>query len=89
VARKIQVDQQSIADVQAKMKETVDEMWAQQAAKGLRPRALPEGLKVIEALAKSPFAQPRAALLEERRPPPKGPGRRRVAKPRRNPQDRA
>jgi hypothetical protein len=55
MARKIQVDQQSMAQVQAKMKETLDEVWAQQAAKGLRPQALPEGLKVIEVLAKSPI----------------------------------
>lgn len=55
MARKIQVDQQSLAEVQAKMKETLDEVWAQQVAKGLRPQALPEGLKVIEALVKSPI----------------------------------
>ena len=55
MARKIQVDQQSLVDVQAKMKNTLDEVWAQQAAKGLRPQALPEGLKVLEALAKSPI----------------------------------
>jgi hypothetical protein len=55
MARKIQVDQQSLVEVQAKMKETLDEVWAQQVAKGLRPQALPEGLKVLEALAKSPI----------------------------------
>ncbi|WP_437968160.1 hypothetical protein WMF04_02175 [Sorangium sp. So ce260] len=55
MARKIQVEQQGLADVQAKMKETLDEIWAQQAAKGLRTQALPEGLKVVEALAKSPI----------------------------------
>ena len=54
VAREVQVEQQSIANVQAKMKETLDEVWAQQAAKGLRPLALPEGLKVIGELAKIP-----------------------------------
>ncbi|WP_437545665.1 hypothetical protein WME97_40120 [Sorangium sp. So ce367] len=55
LARKIQVEQQSLAEVQAKMKETLDEVWAQQASKGLRPQTLPEGLKVIETLAKSPI----------------------------------
>jgi hypothetical protein len=54
MARQIQVEQQSLAQVQAKMKETLDEMWAQQAANGARPQALPEGLKVVGELAKSP-----------------------------------
>jgi hypothetical protein len=55
MARQIQVEQQSLAQVQVKMKETLDDVWVQQVAKGLRPQALPEGLKVIEALAKSPI----------------------------------
>jgi peptidoglycan hydrolase CwlO-like protein len=63
MARKIQVENQNIAEVQAKMKETLDEMWAQQAAKGLRPQALPEGLKVLETLAKSPITAEVAKLL--------------------------
>jgi anti-anti-sigma regulatory factor len=54
MARKIQVDQQSIAEVQAKMRETLDEVWAQQVAKGMKAQALPKGLKVIGALAASP-----------------------------------
>ncbi len=33
MARKIQVDQQDLAQLQAKMKETLDEVWAQQAVK--------------------------------------------------------
>ncbi|WP_437309613.1 hypothetical protein [Sorangium sp. So ce388] len=51
MARKIQVDQQTIAEVQARMNETLDDVWAQQASKGLRPQALPEALKVIGTLA--------------------------------------
>jgi hypothetical protein len=53
MARDIQVEQQSLAQAQARMKSTLDEVWAQQAARGLRP-ALPEGLKVVGELAKSP-----------------------------------
>ncbi|WP_441292047.1 hypothetical protein ACSRUE_17930 [Sorangium sp. KYC3313] len=54
MARKIQVEQQSLADVQAKMKETLDDVWAQQAAKGLRPQVLPKTLEVAESLLKHP-----------------------------------
>ncbi len=55
LARKIQVEQQSLAEVQAKMKETLDDVWAQQEAKGMKLKLLPEGLGVVEALAKSPI----------------------------------
>jgi hypothetical protein len=54
LARKIQVEQQNLAQVQAKMKETLDEVWAQQVVKGMKSQALPQGLKVIGALAASP-----------------------------------
>ena len=54
VARKIQVEQQSLADVQAKMKDTLDEVWAEHVAKGLRPRVLPKTLEVAEAMIKNP-----------------------------------
>ena len=54
MARDIQVEQKNLAQVQALMKNTLDEVLAQQAAKGLRPQALPEGLKVVGELAKSP-----------------------------------
>lgn len=53
LARQIQVEQQSIAEVQARMKATLDDVWAQQIARGMRPQALPAGLQVVEALAKS------------------------------------
>jgi Effector-associated domain 5 len=55
LARKIQVEQQSLGEVQLKMKETLDEVWAQQVAKGMKPQLLPKGLEVVEALAKSPI----------------------------------
>ena len=55
LARKIQVEQQSLVEVQAQMKATLDEVWAQQEAKGMKPKLLPKGLEVVEALAKSPI----------------------------------
>jgi hypothetical protein len=55
VARQIQVERMSLSKVQAKMKETLDEAWAHQRAPDLRPGKLPDTLKVIEALAKSPI----------------------------------
>jgi hypothetical protein len=55
MARKIEIEQKSLGEIQARMKETLDEVWSQQAGKGLRPQALPEGLKIVEALAKSPI----------------------------------
>lgn len=55
LARKIQVEQQSLAEVQAQMKSTLDEVWAQQEAKGMKPTLLPKGLEVVKALAKSPI----------------------------------
>jgi hypothetical protein len=54
LAREIQVEQKSLAEVQAKLKETLDEVRAHQFSGEVRPRALPETLKVIEALLKSP-----------------------------------
>ena len=55
LARKIQVEQQSLIEVQRLMKATLDEVWAQQEAKGMKPKLLPKGLEVVEALAKSPI----------------------------------
>jgi hypothetical protein len=55
LARKIQVEQQSLVEVQAQMKATLDEVWAQQEAKGMKPKLLPKGLEVVEVLAKSPI----------------------------------
>lgn len=54
MARKIQVEQKSLGEVQAKMKETLDEVWAQQVAKGMKVQVLPEGLKIVGALASNP-----------------------------------
>jgi hypothetical protein len=54
MARDIQVEQQALAEVQARMKDTLDDVWAQHAAKGLRAQTVPRTLEVAEALAKSP-----------------------------------
>ena len=53
-AREIHVEQQGIAEVQAKMKETLDEVWAQHTAKGLRVQTIPKTLELAQALAKNP-----------------------------------
>ena len=37
------------------MKATLDEVWAQQEAKGMKSKLLPKGLEVVEVLAKSPI----------------------------------
>jgi len=55
MAREIQVEQKSLAETQATMKATLDDVWAQSAAKGLKPQVLPEGLKLLEALARNPL----------------------------------
>jgi hypothetical protein len=55
VAREIQVEQMSLAEVQAKMAKTLDEARVHQGAPGWKSGALPETLKVTEALAKSPI----------------------------------
>jgi hypothetical protein len=54
LARKIQVEQQGLAEVQEKMKTTLDEIWAQQAAKGMKPQMLPKTLEVVKALMDNP-----------------------------------
>ncbi|WP_441292043.1 hypothetical protein ACSRUE_17910 [Sorangium sp. KYC3313] len=54
LARDIQVEQKSLAEVQVKMKEALDEVWAQKAAEGLRPQVLPKTLDVVGAIAKHP-----------------------------------
>ena len=55
MARKIQVDQMSIKDAQAKMKETIDDVWAQQIAKGMKPKLLPKTLEVAGAILTNPI----------------------------------
>ena len=54
LARKIQVEQQSLVEVQRLMKATLDDVWAQQEAKGMKPKLLPKTLEVAESLLKSP-----------------------------------
>jgi hypothetical protein len=51
----IQVEQVAQAEVLAKVKETVDEVFAMHKAEELRPKLLPEGLRFAEALSKSPL----------------------------------
>lgn len=55
MTREIQVEQKSMAELQAKMKETLDQVWAQQEAKGLRPQILPKTLEIAKALAENPL----------------------------------
>lgn len=54
LAREIQVEQQGLAVVQAKMKETLDEVWSQQHAKGLKVQTIPKTMELAEALMKNP-----------------------------------
>lgn len=54
IAREIQVEQKALADVQSKMKETLDDVWAQQAAKGMKPQVLPRTLELAQALIANP-----------------------------------
>ncbi|WP_437512845.1 hypothetical protein [Sorangium sp. So ce1099] len=56
LAREIQVEQRSLAEVQSSMKATLEEVWAQQAARGMAPRALPRTLEVVGAIAQHPAA---------------------------------
>jgi hypothetical protein len=54
MAREIQVEQKTMAELQTKMKETLDDVWAAQATKGLRPQMLPKTLEVVKALGENP-----------------------------------
>lgn len=54
-ARKLEIDVDSLGDVQRKMKETLDEVWSAHSVDGLRSKALPATLEVVKALASSPF----------------------------------
>jgi hypothetical protein len=54
LARELQVEQKGLRETQAQMKSTLDDVWAQLAAKGLKPKPLPETLEVIKALANYP-----------------------------------
>lgn len=52
--RKIEIGLQSQAELQLQMKQTVEDVWAEHVAKGMKSRALPQGLAVISAIAKHP-----------------------------------
>lgn len=54
LAREIQVEQQGLSEVQAKMKETLDDVWAQHATSGLRAQTIPKTLELAQALLKDP-----------------------------------
>ena len=55
IARDIQVEQKSLAEAQRKMKDTLDDIWAQQAAKGLKPELLPTTLEIAKVLLSNPL----------------------------------
>ncbi len=65
LARSIQVEQKSLGDLQGKMKETLDEVWAQQVAKGMTPRLLPKTLEVARAITENPVMTEIAKKLVE------------------------
>jgi len=54
LARDIQVEHQQLVDIQAKMKETLDEVWAEQVAKGMKAQLVPRTLEVAEKIATNP-----------------------------------
>lgn len=53
IAREIQVEQDTLVQGQTKMKETLDDLWAQKAASDLG--SAPRGLKTLTELAKNPL----------------------------------
>jgi hypothetical protein len=55
LARDIQVEQKSLGEVQAQVKATLDDVWAEQAAKGMKPQLLPKALEVAGAIATNPI----------------------------------
>jgi internalin A len=63
IARQIQVDQQDLKTTQAKMKDALDDAWAQQQASKLRSPTLPEGLAIAKAIAGNPVMQEVAKKL--------------------------
>ena len=54
IARETQVAVADLASTQAKMKETVDELWAKEAANGMKPQALSQALEVVKVLVSNP-----------------------------------
>jgi hypothetical protein len=63
LAREIQVEQKNLAEVQMKMKETLDEVWAENAVKGMKPEILPKTLEVAKVLIESPAMAEVAKVL--------------------------
>jgi hypothetical protein len=53
IAREMQIEQETLVKGQAKMLETLDELWAQKAASELGP--VPQGLKTLAELGKNPL----------------------------------
>lgn len=54
IARDIEVSHKSVAELQLKMKETLDEVWAKDAARALRSTAIPETFDFLKTLAANP-----------------------------------
>jgi hypothetical protein len=57
--RRLQFEQAEIATIQARVKDTMDEAWAKDAAKAMKPQLLPrviEGVKLLK-VAQNPIAQ--------------------------------
>lgn len=55
LARSIEVEQKSLTELQAAMKQTLDDVWAEHVAKGMRPQLLPKALEVASAVASNPI----------------------------------
>ena len=55
LARDIQVEQQTLGRIQAGMKNTLGEVWVEQAANGMKPELLPETLEVARAITANPI----------------------------------
>lgn len=68
LARDIQVEQKSLAEVQARMKDTLDEVWAEHAARGMKPQLLPKTLESSGAIATNPVMVEVAKKLSMRVP---------------------
>jgi hypothetical protein len=55
IARDIQVEHKSLAEVQSQMKVTLDEIWAEQVTKGMRPQLLPKTLEIAKSIGSNPL----------------------------------
>jgi len=56
MARQIQVEHQELVQVQSRIKETVDEVWANSMVDKLKPNGLPRELEVVKAIVSNPVA---------------------------------